>query len=396
MTSRTRWIVLFVSTPVVAFVLVGGLLGRASADERTFSHLRIFEDVVQLILGNYVEEVNVDKVMNGAMRGLAEGLDADSAYLTPTETKEVERAAVPAPGTVGIDLTRQYYLRVVSTRDGSAAEKAGIRTGDSVRAIDGQPTRNLSAIEGMRLLRGPVGSKVKLTLLRDSLADPHEVTLVREAEPVTVVSSRMQTGGAPGVGYVRIAAFTAGASTHLQNEVASLTKQGASKLVIDLRGTSEGTYEEGIKAARLFVPAGSTIVTLEAKSQSQTNTATVTKALKGDGTITLPVVILSTTGTSGASEVFAAALADNKRATLVGERTIGRAGIQKLVKLPDGSGLWMTYALYKSPSGTAIHGTGLTPSVEVEEPDVEFGAPRPTTDPILDKALEQFSLKKAA
>jgi carboxyl-terminal processing protease len=395
MTSRTRWIVLFVSTPVVAFVLVGGLLGRASADERTFSHLRIFEDVVQLILGNYVEPVDVDKVMNGAMRGLAEGLDADSAYLTAAETKEFERgsAATPAAGTVGIDLTRQYYLRVVSTRDGSPADKAGIRTGDSVRAIDGLPTRNLSAIEGMRLLRGPVGSKVKLTLLRDSLADPHELTLVREAEPASVVNSRMQAGATPGIGYVRVAAFTVGASGHLQNEIASLTKQGAAKLVIDLRGTSEGAYDEGIKAARLFVPVGSTIASLDVKGQTA---ATVTKSLKGDGTITLPVVILSTTGTSGAAEVFAAALVDNKRATLVGERTIGRAGVQKLVKLPDGSSLWMTYARYMAPSGNAIHGTGLTPSVEVEEPDVEFGAPRPAADPILDKAVEQFAMKKAA
>jgi carboxyl-terminal processing protease len=393
MTSRTRWIVLFVSTPVVAFVLVGGLLGRASADERTFSHLRIFEDVVQLILGNYVEQVDVDKVMNGAMRGLAEGLDADSAYLTPAEAKEVERAAPLAPGTVGIDLTRQYYLRVVSTRDGSAAEKAGIRTGDSVRAIDGQPTRNLSAVEGMRLLHGPVGSKVKLTLLRDSLADPHEITLVREAEPATIVSGRMQTGATPGIGYLRVAAFSTGSATHVQSEVAALIKQGASRLVIDLRGTSEGVYDEGIKAARLFVPAGGVIGSLDPGHQA---TPTVTKAMKGDGAITVPVVLLSTTGTSGAAEVFAAALVDNKRATLVGERTIGRAGLQKLVKLPDGSALWMTYAQYLAPSGTSIHGTGLTPSVEVEEPDVEFGAPRPTTDPILDKAVEQFAVKKAA
>jgi carboxyl-terminal processing protease len=102
MTTRTRWIVLLVSTPVVAFVLVGGLLGRASANEGSYPHLRIFEDVVQLILGNYVEEVDVDKVMNGAMRGLAEGLDADSAYLTPAQTKEMEKTAAPAPGTVGL------------------------------------------------------------------------------------------------------------------------------------------------------------------------------------------------------------------------------------------------------------------------------------------------------
>jgi len=389
MTSRTRWIVLLISTPVVAFVIVGGLLGRASAKEGSYPHLRIFEDVVQLILGNYVEEVDVDKVMNGAMRGLAEGLDADSAYLTPAQTKEVERAAPLAPGTVGIDLTRQYYLRVVSARDGSAADKAGIRTGDSVRAIDGQPTRNMSALEGMRLLHGAVGSKVTLTLLRDSLADPHEVTLVREAEPAAEVTGRIQS---PGIGYVRVTAFAPGTSTHLHTQIGNLTKQGATQLVIDLRGTSEGAYEEGVKAARLFVPAGGVLATLDAKGQSPA----IQRAIKGDGAVTQPVVLLSTTGTSGAAEVFAAALIDNKRATLVGERTIGRAGLQKLVKLPDGSALWMTWARYLAPSGTAIHGTGLTPAVEVEEPDVEFGAPRPTKDPILDKAIEQFAVKKAA
>ncbi len=393
MTSRTRWIVLFVSTPVVAFVLIGGLLGRAAAKEGSYPHLRIFEDVVQLILGNYVEVADVDKVMNGAMRGLADGLDADSAYLTPAQAKDVERAVPLAPGTVGLDLTRQYYLRVVSARDGSPADKAGIRTGDSVRAIDGQPTRNMSAVEGMRLLHGAVGSKVVLTLLRDSLADPHEVTLVRDAEPAAVVSGRMQTGATPGVGYVRVAAFTPGTATHLQTQIAALTKQGASHLVIDLRGTSEGVFEEGIKAARLFVPAPGVIASLESKAQT---TPAVQHAIKGDGAIALPVVLLSTTGTSGAAEVFAAALVDNKRATLVGERTIGRAGLQKLVKLPDASALWMTYARYLAPSGTPIQGTGLTPSVEVEEPDVEFGAPRPTADPILDKAVEQFAVKKAA
>lgn len=193
---------------------------------------------------------------------------------------------------------------------------------------------------------------------------------------------------------MRVAAFTPGVSLHLHTQIANLTKQGATQLVIDLRGTSEGSYEEGVKAARLFVPAGDVITSLEGKGQ----TPVVQRTIKGDGAITVPVVLLSTTGTSGAAEVFAAALIDNKRATLVGERTIGRAGLQKLVKLPDGSALWMTWARYMSPSGTAIHGTGLTPSVEVEEPEVEFGQPAPTKDPILDKALEQFTsaTKKAA
>lgn len=388
MTSRTRWLVLLISTPLVAFVIVGGLLGRAAAKEGSYPHLRIFEDVVSLILGSYVEEPNMDKVMDGAMRGLAEGLDADSAYLTPAEVKIIESGEKPAPGSPGVELTRQYYLRVIAARDGSPADKAGIRTGDSLRAIDGKPTRNMSAVEGMRLLRGPVGSKVTLTLLRDSLADPHEVALVREADPAADVSGRIQ---APGVGYIRVAAFGPDVASRVKAQVQGLGKQGATQFVVDLRGTAQGAIADGIRAARLFVPTG-TLSTLEARGQGNT----VEKAEKGDGALVAPIVLLSTTGTSGAAEVFAAALLDNKRATLIGERTLGRAGMQKLVKLPDGSGLWMTWARYLAPSGAVIHGTGLTPAVEVESPDVEFGAPAPTTDPILDKALEQFAQKKAA
>jgi carboxyl-terminal processing protease len=388
MTSRTRWIVLLISTPLVAFVIIGGLLGRASAKEGSYPHLRIFEDVVSLILGSYVEEPDMDKVMDGAMRGLAEGLDADSAYLTPAEVKQVESTNPPPGGTPGLELTRQYYLRVIAARDGSSAEKAGIRTGDSVRAIDGKPTRNLSALEGMRMLRGPIGSKVTLTILRDSLSDPHEVALTREADAAGDVSGKIQSAG---VGYLRIAAFGPNVATRIKTQVATLTKQGATQLIVDVRGTAQGAITEGIASSRLFVGTG-TLATLEARGQANT----VEKAVKGDGAITQPVVLLSTTGTSGAAEVFAAALIDNKHATLVGERTLGRAALQKLVKLPDGSGLWMTWARYLAPSGTVIHGTGLTPSVEVEQPDVEFGAPMPAGDPILDKALEQLAQKKAA
>jgi carboxyl-terminal processing protease len=396
MTSRTRWIVLLVSTPLVAFVVIGGLLGRAFAKEGTYPHLRIFEDVVSLIVGNYVEDVDVDKVMGGAMRGLAEGLDADSAYLTPEQAKIVEAespvsGALPSGvGTTGLELTRGYYLRVISARDESSAAKAGLQTGDYIRAIDGKPTRSLSAIEGMRLLRGPIGSKVTVTVLRGSANDPRDMTLVREAPSRNDVSGRLQT---PGIGYVRIAAFAPGVQTRLEAQVASLTKAGATKLLVDLRGTAQGTYDDGIRAARLFVPSG----TLSSR-ETRAGKDIVASATNGDGKLTVPVVLLTTTGTSGAAEIFAAALVDNQRATVVGERTLGRAGLQKLVKLPDGSALWMTWARYVSPSGTVIHGTGLEPAVEVEQPDVEFGDRPPTNDPILEKALEQFNApaKKAA
>jgi carboxyl-terminal processing protease len=389
MTTRTRWIVLLVSTPLVVFVVVGGLLGRAMAKEGTYPHLRVFEDVVSLITNNYVEPVHVAKVMGGAMRGLAEGLDADSAYLTPDQVKAFERGGELPPGATGLELTRGYYLRVIAARDGSSAAKAGLHTGDYVRAIDGKSTRNMSAVEGMRLLRGPVGSKVTLTVLRGSAADPRDITIVRDAPAKMDVASRMQQ---PGVGYVRLAAFGQGVAGRLEKEVASVTKAGATSLLIDIRHTAEGPLEEGIAAARLFVGGGAPLSARETKAGKE-NAVT---AGAGDGRITLPVVLLSTAGTSGAAELFAAALIDNKRATLVGERTLGRAGVQSLVKLPDGSALYMTSMRYLTPSGASIHGTGLTPAVEVEQPEVEFGEAPPATDPILEKAIEQVSAKKAA
>jgi carboxyl-terminal processing protease len=389
MTTRTRWIVLLVSTPLVAFVVIGSLLGKTLASQGAYEHLRVFEEVVSLVTQNYVEPVNVDKVMTGAMKGLADGLDADSAYLTPDQVKTFDAERSPSAGTTGIELTRGYYLRIVSARDDSPAAKAGLRTGDYVRSINGTPTRNLSAHDGMRLLRGPVGSKVTLTILRGSATDPHEVALVREAPPATDVTSRMH---APGIGYVRVSAFMPGTADRLEQAVTALTRGGATSVVIDLRNTAEGRLDEGIAAARAFVPAGKTLSTRETKAGKDS----VVTTAAGDGRVTVPVMLLSTNGTSGAAELFAAALVDNKRATLVGEHTLGRAGLQKLVKLPDGSGIYMTYARYLAPSGTSIHGTGLAPAIDVEEPDREFGAAAPATDPILEKAIEQVRVKKAA
>src|SRR5664279_4470521 len=154
MTSRTRLIVISISAPVVAFAIVGGFLGRVMAREDTYQHLKIFDDVVSLISSNYVEEANLDKVMRGAMHGLADGLDPDSAYLTADEVKQVEAGAALPPAGVGLELTRQYYLRVIAARDNSPGAKAGLRTGDYIRAINDMPTREMSVWEGVRALRG--------------------------------------------------------------------------------------------------------------------------------------------------------------------------------------------------------------------------------------------------
>jgi carboxyl-terminal processing protease len=386
MTSKTRLSVLLMSTPVLAFVIVGGLMGNASArsGDQSYQHLRVFDEVMSIVLNNYVEEVKVDRAMEGALRGLADGLDPDSAYLNPKQVKDVE-AATPLPeGEVGIELTRQFYLRVIAARDGSPAGKAGLQTGDYVRGIDGKPTRDMSVFEGSRLLRGQPGSKVTLTLIRGNAADPHEVVLVREKPAGPQVSGRMLDGTA---GYVRVAAFRSGVADDVRRQVSALSKSGATSLVVDVRRTAEGPLENGVDAARLFVKSG----TLATRSGRDPKTgAEPIVARDGDGVFGMPVVVLISNGTSGAAEIFAAALDGNNRADLVGERTIGRAGVQKLVRLAENRGIWLTHQKYLAPGGEAIQGKGLVPDLAVEEPDVEFGAPAPDKDPLLDAAMERL------
>lgn len=389
MSSRTRMIVMSISAPVIAFAIVGGLLGKVMAREETYQYLKVFDDVVSLVTSHYVEDINVDKVMKGAMHGLADGLDPDSAYLTADEVKLVESGAPLPPAGVGIDLTRQYYLRVIAARDNSPAAKAGIRTGDYIRAINGQPTRDMSVWEGVRTLRGAPGSKVSLTLIRGNAAEPHVVELTREADAPASVTSKV---AAPGVGYVRVASIGANTASQVKSQIADLSKGGAAKVIVDIRRTSSGTFDEGVALARLFVNKGTLAIRETKGSPRETITAGA-----GDGSVTLPTVLLIDSGTSGAAELFAAALAGNDRAELIGEHTIGRAAQQKLVKLPDGAGLWLSTARFLTPSGAQLHEKGLEPTVPVDEPDVaEFGAQPPAGDPILDKAIERLSEKKAA
>lgn len=442
MTLKTRLSVLLLSTPVLAFVIVGGLMGSASArnGDETYQHLRVFQDVVSHVLKNYVEAVKIDRAMEGALKGLADGLDPDSAYLTAGQVTELEAGAAPPDGDVGLEMTRQYYLRVISARDGSPAGRAGLQTGDYVRGIDGKPTRDMSVFEGTRLLRGQPGSKVVLTIIRGNAADPHEVSLLREKAAGPLVSGRLiplvaadsapsgASGDAPlltpETGYVRIVSFRNGVVEELTKQVADLSKAGARSLVIDVRGTAEGALENGIAAARLFVKAG----TLSIRAGRNGENKETIEAGAGDGAVALPVQLLVTTGTSGAAEIFAAALRGNLRGELIGERTLGRAGLQKLVKLPEGRGLWLTYAQYyrstasvqaqertpapggsmpdigtggrpnpaKIPGAEAINGKGLQADVNVGDADVvEFGTTASDTDPILDAALARLRKKPA-
>ncbi len=389
MSSKSRWLLFFISTPLVIVAAVGGLLGAPKTPQKGFEHLRVFEDVVSLITGAYVVDVDPDKVMEGAMRGLAESLDPASSYLTPDEVALVEKSVPLGAGDPGLVVTRQFYLRVLGVKDGSSAAKAGLRSGDYVRAIDGRPTRDMSAFTGTRLLRGAPGSSVKVLVIRGNAAEPHELTLTRDVLDATAVASEYLAKDAAGV--IRIRTFADGTAAAVRQAAEKLQQQGAKGLVLDLRSVADGSYDAAIDTAKVFIPTG-TIATRAGRDNANKEVITAS----GGAALTVPVVVLQTFGTSGPAEVFISAMRDAHRADLVGERTAGLAAEQRLVSLPDHYGLWMTYRRYFTASGAVILEKGLVPDVVAEEPNVEFGEVAPANDDMRAKAIERLKAAKAS
>ncbi|MCY4661087.1 MAG: S41 family peptidase [Acidobacteria bacterium] len=411
---RTRLVVLVASVPLVVFTLVGGFLGREAAGENPYRHLRILEDVVSLISNNYVEDVDLGEVMDGALRGLTEGLDADSAYLSAEDVDRIENGRPLPAGGIGVEVRRRYYLQVVAPLDGSPAARAGVLPGDFIRAIDSEPTRFMSAIEGQRLLRGEPGSTVTISLIRGSTQEPYDVELAREDLVIPDVTHRM---AADETGYVRVASFGAGTASAIADAVGQLLfDDAASRIILDLRNSASGAYEEALVATRLFVADGTLAIRQEHGDQRTPlappplgtiiRESAVTPGL-GVGlsftpvfedvladftaVVDTPVVLLTNFGTAGPAELFVAALAGRDRAETVGQRTAGRASEQKLVRLPDGTGLWLSRARYLTPDGEPIDRVGVVPDVAVDVALPELGEPLPEEDPILERALEAIA-----
>lgn len=387
MASKSRLTIFLVSTPLVIVAVAGGLLGTSAlARQQGLQDLKIFGDCLQLIRDAYVQPVDMDKVMDGAMRGLVDGLDQSSAYLTSAEVKDVQANTPLGKGETGLVVTKQFYLRVVGVRDGSPAARAGLRTGDYIRGIDAQPTREMSALEGTRRLRGEPGSKVVLSVFRTSEADVREFPLEREPPSTPLVTSKALGNAAFDI---RIDSFSTGAAAALASTIDAAKRAGAARLLIDIRGIADGPIDEGIAAARLFIKTGVIAIRGGREAADEVKIS----ANPGDGSVTMPTVLLISNGTAGAAEVFAAAISGHDRAELVGENTAGIAALQHLVALPEGTGLWLTYERYLSLDGQPIHEHGVRPTIGVEQPYVGFDDRPPSTDPVLNQGLE--ALKKA-
>jgi carboxyl-terminal processing protease len=381
MSHRARLLVALVSTGLIGYIAVGSLLARVLGDT-SYGQLAIFNEVIRMVIDSYVEPVNVDRAMAGARLGMADALDGDSSYLDAEQFRLYQQPPKEPDAEVGLVLTRRFsFVMVVSARPGSPADKAGLRPGDILKSIDDRHTRPMPAVVADRLLRGAPGSSVKLGILRAG-ADPFDVTVVRERVLPVAPSGKMLEGG---TGYVQVSDFGPNVADDVRARVEDLKREGASRLVLDLRGAAWGAPADGAKVAELFLQGGPV-----AKRVGRRIDEELLQADPSHNVWSGPLVALVGNGTAGPGEIVAAALADAGRAKLVGERTFGRAAESKAVPLPEG-GLVLTVAKYMSPKGTAIHGEGLTPSVPVAaQRDEDEDLPEGTTPPdrILEKGME--------
>lgn len=386
MSARGRLVVALASTGVIFYIAVGSVLGRVMGDT-TYGQLTVFNEVIRMVLDSYVEPVNLDRTMAGAYRGLAEALDGDSAYLDAEQFKAYQEPSHRPLADVGLVLTRRYsFIMVVGTRPDSPARKAGIRTGDLLKTIEGQHTRPIPAEVGERMLQGAPGSSVHLQIMRPG-TDLLDLDLVRERLTGTPPKGEMIGDG---LARLEIPEFSDLTARQVRDELDGLRASGAHGLVLDLRGTCYGPLDQGVEVARLFVKTG-----LVAKVSGRRVADKTFEAEPRDVAWNLPVVVLVDRGTAGAGEILAAALEDSAAAHLVGEQTFGEAGVQQAFPLPEG-GLVLTVAKYLTPKGKPIHGAGLEPTDEVRAKTAEEeGVP----DPYLEKAREILAAgeaKKAA
>jgi carboxyl-terminal processing protease len=361
MSRLGKTIVIALSIVVFCYAGLGYLLGK-SDDDKTYRSLTVYGEVLQHIQEDYVDEPNLPLVTAGSLHGLLESLDPQSAYLSPREYSDYSaRTKSGTPGSVGLTLSKRFgYIIVVSELPDGAGEKAGLRSGDILEEVAGFATRDMSVPQAYLLLDGAPGATVKVAVVRRGKTEPEEVDLTRAAaEPQHVEAAKVSDDTA----YVRLVTLNDGAAAELASKLAQLQHQGAQKLVLDLRDCSTGADSEGIAAAQLFVPSGM-IATLGGQTVSKQEFDAAPDKVAWHG----PVDVLISTSTSGAAEILAAAIGDNKRGDLIGERTFGSASEQKVIPLDDGAALILTVAYYYKPGGKAIVDDGVPPTVEVIPP----------------------------
>ena len=365
MSKKIQVLLLTSSMLIVAFVMIGSLgvhASGSSSGDVTLKHIGVYSEVLYRVRAEYVEEPNMSAVTNGALHGLLESLDADSSYLTPSEYKVFKQKKTEGKANIGATVSKRFgYAAIVSVIPGGPADKAGLNSGDIIETVEGLSTHDLSLAAVKNHLVGEPGSRLELTIIRTRKIEPQKITVVREVETPPAVTETM---GADNTGIIKALVLTKGKSTEIADKVKSLQKKGAKKLVLDLRNNSEGDEEEGVALANLFLGKG-TIGSLQGqKVEKVTYTADPQKKITD-----LPVAVLVNRGTAGPAELVAAAILDNARGDVVGDKTFGEGSVQKLIEVPDGSALILSVAKYYTSNGKVIQDTGITPNVLVASND---------------------------
>jgi carboxyl-terminal processing protease len=370
MSKPTKLIILGLSFLLATLVVAGGLGVKAStSNEDSYKQIGVYSEVLQRIRTEYVEDPNVPAVTNGALHGLLESLDANSSYLDPAEYKEYKQRKNEGKATIGATLSKRFgYAAVVAVIPGGPADKAGIESGDIIEAIEGRSTREMSlaGIDGM--LTGQPGSVVDVSVVRPRKAEPAKTAVTREVVSDPPVSEKMLEDG---IGYIKIDDFPKGRSQEVATKLKELEKTGAKKVVLDLRNSGAGDEDEGIATANLFLNHGTISFLQGQKYPKQSFNADPQKAIAP----TVPMVVLVNRGTAGPAEIVAAAIMENARGDVVGDKTFGSGSIQKVIELPDGAALMLSVAKYYSPSGKALQDTAVTPNIVVADSTDDYLVP---------------------
>ena len=394
---KTKAAILVSSFALLLFVVVGSLGGvHASSGDGSYRQMQVYSEVLSRVQSEYVEDPNIPRVTDGALHGLVESLDANSSYLAPEAYKALKAHKTEAKAGIGATVSKRFgYADVVSVLPGSPADKAGIEDTDIFESIEGQSTRDMSLPEIRDALAGTPGSTVNISVVRARKAEPQKMAITRDVVSIPPISDKMLEDG---IGYIKVDTLTKGKAQEIAGKIKSLEKSGAKKLVLDLRNTSEGEESEGVATANLFLNHGTITYLQGQKFPKQAFNADPARVVTS-----LPVAVLVNKGTAGAAEIVAAAILENARGDVVGDKTFGDGSVQKTIDLPDGGALILSVAKYYSPSGKVIQDAAVTPNVVVaddsdnaisDDEEQEPSAPEPeakpknTQDDQLHKAIE--------
>ncbi|KPK22130.1 MAG: peptidase S41 [Nitrospira bacterium SG8_3] len=349
-------------------LLMGGLVFVSGKDRPVtagtadvYENIEIFTEVLRQIEKNYVEPQDPQKLIYGAIKGMVQSLDPHSSFLTKEEHQELLIETKGSFTGVGIEITvRDNVLTVVSPIEGTPAYEAGIQAGDQIIGIDDKPTNDMTLTDAVKNIRGPKGTKVKLTVRREGAEKPLEFSITRDVIPLKSVRSHLLS---PDIGYVRISSFQSKTDEDLASALEKIEDGRALKgLILDVRNNPGGLLTQAIKVSDLFLDSG-LIVSTKGRNDSQDMEV---PANKNEDPRNYPIIVLVNGGSASAAEIVAGALQDNKRALVLGTKTFGKGSVQTILPLSDGSGLRLTTAKYYTPSGKSIQLSGITPDIKVE------------------------------